>query len=210
MSRLALIILIAGLSSSFAVFAAEESSLVGDPVAGKAKSETCVACHGADGNAVTPLWPKLAGMPESYLLKQLLEFKKGDQGLRNDPSMYAMVQNLQPQDLADLAAYFASQEMALGAAQQNLLALGQQIYRGGNIASGVPACAACHDANGKGNYLANFPRLGGQNAQYIVDQLNKFKTKVRKNDPNSMMEDIAARLTDKEIEAVASYVSGLH
>jgi cytochrome c553 len=195
---------------SFTAFAVGESTLVGDPVAGKAKSETCTACHGADGNAVTPLWPKLAGMSEGYLLKQLLEFKKGEQGLRYDPTMLGMVQNLSPQDLADLAAYYASQKMVQGAAQQNLVALGQQIYRGGNILSGVPACAACHDANGKGNYLAGFPRLGGQNAQYIVDQLTKFKNKVRKNDPNSMMEDIAAKLTDKEIEAVASYVSGLH
>mgnify|MGYP003507676467 FL=1 len=190
--------------------AAENGVLIGDPTAGLAKSQTCVACHGVDGNSATPMWPKIAGMDQQYLLKQLLEFQKGDQGLRNDPSMYSMVQNLTAQDLADLAAYFSTQVMTLGAAQQDKVELGQKIYRGGNLQSGVPACAACHDPSGKGNYLARFPRLGGQNAQYIIDQLTKFKSKARKNDPNGMMEDIAGRLTAEEMEAVASYVSGLH
>lgn len=210
MSRLALIILVISLYGSFSVFATEGGSLVGDPAAGLLKSETCAVCHGADGNSTTPMWPKIAGMSESYLLKQLLEYQKGEQGSRYDPTMYGIVQNLQQQDLADLAAYYASQKMTMGLAQQDFIALGQQIYRGGNVLTGVPACAACHAANGEGNYLAKFPRLGGQNSQYIIDQLNKFKTQVRKNDPNKMMEDIAARLSDKEIEAVASYVAGLH
>lgn len=182
----------------------------GDPVSGKIKSVTCVACHGADGNSPTPIWPKIAGMEQGYLLKQLLEYQKGTQGNRYDPTMYGIVQNLSQQDLADLAAYYSTQQMTEGTTQQDLLALGQQIYRGGNLATGVPACAACHDANGKGNYLANFPRLGGQNSAYIMDQLNKFKTQARKNDPNAMMQNIASKLTDKEIEAVASYVAGLH
>lgn len=210
MSKFSTVIFILGLTLSFTAFAVGENALVGDPVAGKDKSATCVACHGVDGNSPTPLWPKLAGMAEGYLLQQLLEFQKGDKGARNDPTMYGMVQNLSQQDLADLAAYYSTQEMTLGTVPQDMVALGQRVYRGGNLATGVPACAACHDAGGKGNYLAKFPRLGGQNSQYIVDQLTKFKSKVRANDPNGMMEDIAARLSDKEIEAVASYVAGLH
>jgi cytochrome c553 len=210
MSRLAFIIIFLSLSASFAAVAVQDSVLLGDPVAGKAKSEVCTACHGVDGNSPTPIWPKIAGLSQSYILSQLLEYQKGDKGSRNDPTMYSIVQNFNQQDLADLAAYFSSQEMTIGTAQQNLVALGQQIYRGGNILSGVPACAACHGATGTGNSLAKFPRLGGQNSAYIVDQLTKFKTMARHNDPNSMMENIAGRLTDKEIEAVASYVSGLH
>lgn len=184
--------------------------LRGNPIEGKTKSAVCVACHNADGNSTTPAWPKIAGMSEAYLLKQLLDYQKGQAGPRYDPTMYGMVQNLSLQDMADLAAYFATQEMELGFAQADKVALGQQIYRGGNFTTGVPACSACHGATGVGNYLALFPRLGGQNTEYIITTLHKFKTKERANDVNSIMRDIANKMTDKEIEAVASYVAGLH
>ncbi len=207
MSRLASILLVISLCTSFAIIASEDGALTGDPAAGQIKSAVCAACHGVDGNSITPIWPKLAGMSQAYLYKQLLEYQKGPQGDRNEPTMAAIVASLTPQDLADLAAYFASQEMTLGVVQQSMLPLGQKIYRGGNLLSGVPACAACHDANGKGNYLANFPRLGGQNSEYIADQLHKFAKKER---VNIMMNDIAAKLTEAEIQAVASYVAGLH
>jgi len=183
---------------------------LGNPTNGQSKSQVCVACHGVDGNSVTPIWPKIGGLSESYLLEQLVEFKKGPQGNRYDPSMYGIVQNFSQQDLEDLAAYYSQQAMALGTANQGMVALGQQIYRGGNLLTGVPACAACHAADGGGNYLANFPRLSGQNSGYISAELSKFKTKERKNDPSSIMQDIAARLSNEEIEAVANYVAGLH
>lgn len=182
----------------------------GNPIDGVTKSAVCVACHGVDGNTSTAIWPKIAGLPYGYLLQQLQDFQKGEKGPRYEATMYGILQNLTQQDLEDLAAYYATQTMTVGAAQKDKVALGQEIYRGGNIESGVPACAACHGPTGSGNYLALFPRLGGQNSDYIVAQLKKFRDKQRTNDPNNIMQDIAARMTDEEIEAVASYVAGLH
>jgi cytochrome c553 len=185
-------------------------ALTGNPISGQQKSAACVACHGIDGNTTTATWPKIAGMSEGYLLKQLLEYKKGEKGSRFDPTMYSIVATLSEQDLADLAAFYATQVATIGQVPANYVQQGQAVYRGGNLASGVPACAACHSPSGDGNYLALFPRLGGQNGAYVRDQLLKFKTKQRSNDPNSMMRDIAARMSDEEMEAVAQYVQGLH
>ncbi len=128
-----------------------EAPLVGNPIAGKSKSEPCSVCHGVDGNSITPIWPKLAGLAEQYLSKQLLDYQKGETGPRYDPSMYGMVQNLSKQDIADLSSYYASQVMSIGEAEQAKVAIGQAIYRGGNILTGVPACAACNGAIGEGN-----------------------------------------------------------
>lgn len=192
------------------IFSFAIQALTGNPISGQQKSEACVACHGVDGNTVTPLWPKLAGMSEAYLLKQLLEYKKGEAGTRFDPTMFSIVATLNDQDLADLAAFYATQVMTVGEVPANYVAQGQAIYRGGNLATGVPACSACHSPHGDGNYLALFPRLGGQNAEYVRDQLLKFKKGQRSNDPSGMMRDIAARLNDQEMEAVANYVQGLH
>lgn len=197
-------------TSSVAYALPTEARLTGDPSRGKTKTETCVACHGADGNSSVTMWPKIAGQHQSYLLTQMLEFQKGAEGRRNDPSMYGILQGLTTQDLADLAAYYAQQTMSDGTAKAALVALGETIYRGGNPKSGVPACIACHNANGKGNELANFPRLSGQHAEYTALQLKNYKNKVRTNDANGIMQDIAMRLTDAEIEAVSSYVEGLH
>lgn len=207
MSRQGLVAVIILLLASFTIFAQSEISLVGNPDAGKDKSAICVACHGPDGNSPTPIWPKIAGLSEAYVLKQLLAFKNGVQGERYDPTMYGIVQNMTPQDFVDLAAYYATQQMTMGVARPDNISLGQKLYRGGNLLTAVPACAACHDAAGLGNYLAKIPRLGGQNSQYIVDQLHKFKNMTR---GNNMMNDIAKRMTDQEIEAVANYVAGLH
>ena len=182
----------------------------GDPAAGKAKSEVCVACHGTDGNSLTPIWPKIAGLSEAYSLKQLLDFQRGESGPRYDPTMYGIVQSLSQKDMADLVAYYATQTMLIGEASADKVALGQEIYRGGNLATGVPACSACHGPTGAGNSLALFPRIGGQNSDYIIAQMNKFKNNTRSNDPNNIMRDIAAKMTIQEIEAVASYVAGLH
>ncbi len=182
----------------------------GNPIDGKSKSEACIACHGMDGNAITPIWPKIAGLSQAYAIKQLIDFQKGETGPRYDATMYGIVQNLTAQDFADLAAYYATQTISIGAAQADKVALGQEIFRGGNLATGVPACAACHGPTGAGNSLALFPRLGGQNSDYIIAQMNKFRNNQRSNDVNSIMRNIASKMTDKEIEAVASYVSGLH
>lgn len=178
---------------------------------GHKKAEVCAACHGADGNSPNPLWPNLAGQSERYLVKELKEYRKGDKGDRFEPIMFGMTQNLSDQDILDLAAYFASLKPKVGVAKAQLVALGEKIYRGGNPKTGVPACGpSCHGIQGDGITLAAIPRLGGQGAEYTADQLKKFRTGARKGDPNGIMRDIAKRMSDEEIQAVSSYVAGLH
>jgi cytochrome c553 len=189
---------------------AATQSLMGDPVLGQQKSQVCVACHGADGNSVVPAWPKIAGQLERYLVKELKEYRKGEKGGRFDPTMYPMTQSLSDSDIADLAAYFSKQTETIGNAKADLLALGEKIYRVGNLETGVPACAACHSPDGMANGPAIFPRLSGQFPEYTVDQLKKFRDNKRSDDPNGIMRDIAKRMTDEEMQAVSSYVSGLH
>lgn len=175
-----------------------------------AKAQVCVACHGPDGNSTVAMWPKLAGQHPKYLLQQLHAFKEGDKGGRNVPVMNGMVSGLTPTDMADLAAFYAKQKTSPGEAKPNLLALGEQIYRGGNRESGVTACAGCHGPAGQGNAQAGFPKLSGQQADYIVQQLVAYQKAERKTDPNGIMRDIAKRMDPKQMEAVASYASGLY
>jgi cytochrome c553 len=178
----------------------------GDPTAGKAKSATCAACHNADGNSANPQYPKLAGQSADYLLKQLQEYKSG---ARANAIMAGMVAPLSPQDMEDLAAYFATQQIARAAADPALAPVGEAIFRGGNLTSGVSACMACHGAVGAGNPAAKFPALAGQHAEYTEIQLKAFRVMERANDAGQMMRGVAARLTDAEIKAVASYIQGL-
>jgi len=183
----------------------------GDINAGKVKSVTCAACHGPDGNCESNLsWPKLAQQQSQYLSKELMDFKAGIKGGRDNPVMTALALSLTDADIANLAAYYHSLPRTIGAAQPDLVAQGQRIYRGGDRKTGLPACSACHSPEGEGNGPAAFPALSGQNTAYISDQLKRFRTGLRKNDPNHMMRDIAAKMSDQEIDAVASYVSGLH
>ncbi len=179
----------------------------GNASAGKGKAAVCAACHGADGNSPSDMFPKLAGQGEAYLVKQLQDFKSGK---RKNAVMAPMVANLSDQDIADLAAYFSSNKRTPGAVKKELLAQGKQIYRAGNKASGVPACMACHGPTGAGMPAAKWPALSGQHSKYVAAQLQAFAAGTRSNDPNSMMRDIAKKLTAEEIEAVSSYVSGLH
>lgn len=186
------------------------STAVSTVEAGHQKSQVCATCHNQDGNSTVPAWPKIAGQSEKYLIEQLKEYRKGDKGNRFNPVMYNLVTNLSDQDIEDLATFFASQKVALGAAKPESVALGEKIYRGGNPATGVPACAACHDPHGQGNELAGFPLLSGQQPQYMIDQLKAFRAGTRANDPMGIMREISKRMTDAEIEAVGNYVSGLH
>ena len=178
----------------------------GDPTAGKAKSAVCAACHNADGNSTVTQYPKLAGQSADYLVKQLQEFKSG---ARVNAIMVGMVAPLSPQDMEDLAAYFSSQQVARGAADPALAPAGEAMFRGGNLTSGVAACAACHGATGAGNPAAKFPALAGQHAEYVETQLKAFRAMERTNDAGQMMRGVTAKLTDPEIKAVASYVQGL-
>jgi cytochrome c553 len=181
-------------------------SFAADAAAGKAKTAVCAGCHMADGNSVNPDWPSLAGQHADYIAKQLADFKAGD---RTDAMMAPMVAALSETDMADIAAYFESQARKGGEADPELVEAGKAIYVAGNASTGVAACAACHGPTGSGNPAAKFPSLQGQHAKYTAKQLRDFRSGVRGNDAGKMMQDIAASMTDAEIEAVASYVQGL-
>jgi len=179
----------------------------GDTAAGKSKAAVCGACHGTDGNSASPQFPKLAGQNASYIQAQLENFKSGK---RQNPIMSGQAQNLSEQDMQDLAAYFSSQTMQTGEAEAGLEKQGEALYRSGNKDENVPACAACHSVDGVGNYLMKIPALAGQHHEYVVAQLQAYAAGTRTTDANKIMETIASRLTPAEMQAVASYIEGLH
>lgn len=180
----------------------------GDAAAGQAKVAVCAGCHGADGNSAAPNFPKLAGQGDRYLLKQMQDIKSGN---RQVLEMTGILTNVSDQDMADIAAYFASQSMSVGAADPEKLELGQALFRGGKLPEGMPACTGCHAPNGAGNAAAGFPHLGGQHAQYVAKQLTDFREGARTNDGDTMpMRAVAAKLSNKDIEAISSYIQGLH
>ena len=184
------------------------TALVGDAAAGQAKTAVCGACHGPDGNSMAPNFPKLAGQGDRYLLKQLHEIKDGK---RQVLEMTGLLANLNDQDLADIAAYYSSQKGSVGAADPALVAQGEALFRGGNLEKGMPACIGCHSPDGQGLAAAGFPHLGGQHASYIEKQLTDFREGDRTNDGDNMiMRGIAAKLSNKDIAAVSSYIQGLH
>lgn len=206
------------------------TAVAGDPQAGADKVMVCAACHGDDGNSMSPEFPKIAGLGEKYLLKQLEDIRAWD--LESDPDlkrttgrplveMTGMLRTMSDQDLKDIAAYYAEQPLQIsGAVEQQVqlnsgqqvdgLALGEQIYRAGNHRTGVPSCTGCHAPDGRGNEPAAFPRLGGQYPEYIEQQLRAFRAGDRVNDGEQMMMRLVAeKMSDAEIEAVANYISGL-
>lgn len=174
-------------------------------------SQVCAACHATDGNSAIPANPKLAGQFADYLDKQLRDFKPAaaKKPLRENPVMNGMVANLSAGDMKGLASYYAGQKLKPAlASDKELVALGQKLWRGGNAASGVPACAGCHGPAGAG-IPGQYPRLSGQHAEYIATQLKLFRDGARANDPNGMMRGVAARMTEREMRAVAEYAAGL-
>lgn len=213
------------------VAVAQGAMAAGDATAGAAKAAVCGACHGADGNSLVGTFPKLAGLGEKYLLKQLQDIqawdleqdaaKKETTG-RKVPEMVGLLANLNEQDLADIAAHYAAQTMQLSGSKPlevqvnsglkvDALTLGARTYRAGNISTGVPACTGCHAPDGKGNLAAGFPRLSGQHPEYVEKQLRAFRAGDRTNDGDQMtMRSIAAQLSDAEIVALANYIAGLH
>jgi cytochrome c553 len=178
----------------------------GSVEAGQAKSATCGACHGMDGNSLNPEWPNLAGQHAAYIERQLRAFKAGE---RQNDLMAPMAMILSDEDMADLAAYFSTQKARGGETEPSKLALGERVYRAGNVERGLIACAGCHGPNGRGNPLAGYASIQGQHALYVANQLRAYRSGARGTDPNQMMRNIAALLSDEEIEAVASYVQGL-
>ena len=178
----------------------------GDAASGQGKVAVCSGCHGADGNSMIPSFPKLAGQGEVYLVNQLKDIRDG---ARNVPQMMGILTGRTDQDLADMAAFYSTQKVTVGATNPDLLDLGRQIYRAGIAEKGVAACTACHSPTGAGNAQAGFPAVGGQHADYLISQLKAYRTETRTNSQAKLMQQVAALLSDKEIEAVASYMQGL-
>lgn len=202
---------------------AEKTVSVGNSAEGKVKAETCAGCHGENGNSMMPTFPKLAEQHSSYLIKQLQAFKGGT---RNDPVMAPMAMALNDADMADIAAYYAEQNISANPSptlppddnettdenkaketMQALLAKGSYLYRNGNLKSEVSACIACHGPSGEGNKPAAFPALRSQHADYLIKSLTDFKSGARSNNPENMMHMIAKKMSDEEIKAVSDYIS---
>lgn len=190
----------------------------GDATAGKAKTVACAACHGADGNSPAAIYPSIAGLGEKYLLKQLKDIKSEERAI---PEMTGQLTAMSDQDLQNIAAFYASQNLALTGAKEltvklnsgektDGLKLGEALYRFGNVEVGVPSCTGCHSPTGQGNAPAGYPRLGGQHADYIAKQLKAFRSGDRVNDSEMTMRAIAKNLSDSDIASVSAYIAGLH
>jgi len=210
-------VLVAVLLAAPAAWAEEAAApTAGDPFtggsaeAGAGKAGLCAACHGPGGNSSNPEWPKLAGQHAAYLYDQLQQLKSKQ---RPSPVMNAQAANLSDQDMRDLAAYFAAQKPTPGVASPDAVKTAQKLYRAGDAGRGLPACAACHGPQGNGNAAAKYPRIGGQQSKYVASVLRQFRSLAGQPIPHlgfQTMSTVAAKLTDAEIEALASYVTGLH
>ena len=180
----------------------------GNADSGKDKVATCAACHGQDGNSMVGLWPSLAGQNVNYLVRQLQHIKSGK---RSIAEMIGSLDNFAQEDLEDIAAFYASQNNAIGQAAPDKVELGRKLYYSGSLEKGVPACTACHSPKGKGNSPAGYPLLSGQQSDYIAKALKNYRTGERNNDESSqMMMAIAYKLDDVEIDALSSFINGLH
>ena len=199
--------LLVAICAATAPLAMAQPAAKADPAQAQAiVTKVCAACHGGDGNSVSAANPVLAGQHADYTAKQLANYKSGE---RKNPVMQGMSASLSPQDMKNLGAYFESQKSKTRAAKNvDLVKLGRDIYRGGIMAKGVAACAACHGPSGAG-VPAEFPRIAGQFVEYTTAQLQAFRLGERANDPNQMMRVISARLSDLEIKAVSEYIAGL-
>lgn len=189
-----------------------------DDAATKAQT-VCAACHGGDGNSFNGDWPKLAGQHASYSAAQLGAFRCAATGqpkgcvarnAANSALMIGQAAALTDAEIAALADHYAKQQIKPGVADAKLVGAGQKLYQGGNKQNATAACIACHGPDGRGNAAAKFPAIGGQHAAYIATQLRAYRDGSRRGDQNQMMRNIAASLSDDEIQAVASYVQGLH
>ena len=173
---------------------------------GQAKSATCVACHGANGNSPNPEWPNIAGQHEQYIFKQLQAFKAGE---RQNPLMTPIAQTLSEDDMADLAVFYSQQTATGLEAPADKVEQGQRLYRGGDAQNQIASCTGCHGPRGKGNPTALYPAIQGQHATYVAAQLRAYRAGTRQTDQNQIMRDVARTMSDAQIDAVAAYVQGL-
>ena len=181
---------------------------LGNIQSGKEKAETCIACHGEDGNSVVGLWPSLAGQNTNYLKKQLRLIQSGERPI---PVMNRQLDGYDDQDLEDMAAYYASKKNKIGEASADLVEQGFKLYYAGSLEKGIPACTACHSPRGRGNSPAGYPLLSGQKTEYISKTLKDYRLGDRQDSEQSeIMVSIAYKLDDKEIDALASFINGLY
>lgn len=173
------------------------------------KVKKCVACHTITGNSLVAAWPKIAGQHSEYMFKQLIEYKKGKDGNRYDPTMLGMLQGLNENDMMDLSVYFSKQILEKGKVKidKNKFNIGKKIYLYGEEKNGITACVGCHGFDATGNSLANFPSLKWQHKDYLITQLKKFKTHERSNDVNAIMRDVSINISDDQMDALAVYIS---
>lgn len=178
----------------------------GNPLAGQSRAIICFGCHEMDGNSTQDQFPKLAQQGEAYLAKQLRDFKKGR---RVEEHMSSMVEAINETDIDDIAAYFSAQQRRMNNKNASVSITGKKIFQHGASERAIPACATCHGPAGTGNADRKYPLLAGQHKAYLLKTLNAFRNHSRSNDPNRIMQMIAEKLTDKEIDAIASYLSSL-
>jgi cytochrome c553 len=201
-----------------AALTVDQAIASGDAAAGKSKVAVCAGCHGNDGNSMVSSFPTLAGLGENYLVRQLRTIQSGERVI---VEMTGLLNASSDQDLQDMAAFYNSQKRQVSGATEitligysdanAVLELGENIYRAGNLKTGVPSCTGCHSPAGNGNDPAGYPALGGQHADYIASQLTKYRSGERASGGNAkIMQGVAERLSDKEIKAVANYISGLN
>jgi len=207
MKLIATLVFAATTAATAFVCSAAETAAPAKPDLAKGEASytaVCAACHAPDGNSVIPVNPKLAQQHPEYLIKQLQEFKAGK---RANAIMNGMSAALSDDDMRNIAYFVGGKKSTPGAAaNKETLALGERIYRGGIADRKIPACAGCHSPNGSG-IPAQYPRLSGQHADYAAAQLTAFRDGVRQN--STQMTEVAAKLNDREIKAVADYVAGL-
>lgn len=209
MKRVLLALALCAPLTALAESAAMDPFTQGASAAGETKAAVCAACHGPKGASSNPVWPKLAGQGSRFIYEQLVAFKSG---ARKDPVMSPQAAALSEQDMRDLAAYFGAQAVSPGVASKDAVAVAQKIYRSGDAARGVPGCLACHGPRGAGNPGAAYPRVGGQHASYVAARLRAYRAHAAEPLPEGnlkAMATVAARLTDAEIDALASYLNGL-
>ncbi|MGA6149361.1 c-type cytochrome [Stenotrophomonas sp. NPDC077461] len=196
----------------------------GDAKAGQAKAAACAACHSADGNSTVEMYPSIAGQSERYVAQQMALIANGQRTSGASAAMVPFVQDLTPQDMRDIGAYFATQKASAGLADDGLVSegpyagkkfyeIGQQLYRGGDADRGIPACMACHGPTGAGNPGPAYPHIGGQHAAYVARRLQEYQAGVTHETDKAhfqIMATIARQLTEQEIQALGSYLQGLH
>ena len=183
-------------------------AFAGDAEAGKTKSAACGGCHGVDGNSPAPAFPKIAGQNEAYIVKQIKDFKAND--TRKNDIMFGMVAAVSDEDAADIGAYYQSQSVSQAAIfDEAKAAAGRELYKGGNLQTGVPACQACHGPAGNGTAGIGYPQLGGQYVEYTLAQLKAFKEGTRSNDDKKLMRSIVEKLSEEDMVAVSNYIASL-